>query len=307
MLNNKQVVVLMGGISSEKEISILSGNSVYNSLIAAKVNVIKYEISENLHDLYTFLYNRKNDIIVFNALHGTFGEDGTIQSLLDILQIPYTHSGRTASCVAMQKSFTKKIVKEVGVLCAKEQILAVKDLSKQFNLAFPVVVKPINEGSSVGVYIAKNMNDLANIQTKYSNVNQNVMIEEYIEGKEFTVGLIDGKALAVTEIIANAGAFYDYESKYANNGSQHIIGSVSISQEKQNLMLEQAEKIFEALGCRGIARVDFRGNDNNIFFLEINTHPGFTGTSLLPEQAIYNGISFQDVCMLLLKNAKYGE
>lgn len=302
-LLNKEVVVLCGGPSKESEVSLASGNEVYQALKSEGISVIKYEFGNNLIELWNFLVNIKEKVAVFNALHGNFGEDGTLVALLETLAIPYTHSGITTSALAMNKFLTKKVAASVGLLLAKDVLLNTSAAIELNTLAFPLVVKPNNEGSSIGVYIVNNKQELQDTIKLCKHNYQEVLLEEYLGGAEFSVGLINGIALEVTEIVPSKNNhFYNYEAKYQKGGSSHIIPA-KINHNLREYMLTYAEKMYKIIGCKGIARVDFKEKDGKAYFLEINTHPGFTATSLLPEQAKHHNISFSNLCLLLLNDA----
>ncbi|MCL2566582.1 MAG: D-alanine--D-alanine ligase [Alphaproteobacteria bacterium] len=301
----QKVVVLMGGISSEKEISLKTGQEVYEALVESKkFSVEKYILDQDIFAFINFL-NSNKDIIIFNALHGKFGEDGRIQALLDLMKIPYTHSGVLTSSLAMNKVLTKEIAKSAKIPTAKHH----KFNPKNFNadtlaISYPAVVKPIDEGSSVGIYLVNNKEELQNAVSKIQNFSQ-VMAEEYLSGTECTVGLFNGEVLAITEIIP-VNAFYDYESKYALQGSKHIIPANLPIHAQENIK-EYARNIYNAMQCRGAVRVDFiYCSEKNIpYLLEVNNQPGMTKTSLLPEQAQYAGISFTELCVKLIALAKF--
>ena len=302
---NKHIAVLMGGWNSEREVSLASGEAVYESLIRLGYNATKIDFARNI---FTKLQEVKPDI-VFNALHGQYGEDGRIQSVLDILQIPYTHSGMLASSICMDKILTRKVCSSVGVRSPKYSILRKgenqKNLEKIFEIGKPFVIKPINEGSSVGieVILPNSKFDFNHYQWQYGD---EMIIENYIAGKEIQVAIMDNKALGAIEIRPK-GLFYDYQCKYTHGMTDYIMPA-KISSEKYNEVLQLAQKSHIACKCRGVSRVDFifnneDGGDQQFYLLEVNTHPGFTATSLVPKIAKHMGISFEQIVEFLIDNA----
>ncbi|MDR0483843.1 MAG: D-alanine--D-alanine ligase [Alphaproteobacteria bacterium] len=302
-----KVVVLMGGISSEKEVSLNTGQAIYEALSSRKeFTVEKYILTEDIFSFINFLNNNK-DIVIFNALHGKFGEDGRVQAVLDLMRIPYTHSGVLTSSIAMNKIITKEIAKSVGVPVALHQSFNPKTFNvNDVAIKYPMVIKPIDEGSSVGIYLVNTKEELAEAIAKMQNFSQ-VMIEEYIKGVELTTGVLNGENLAITEIIP-INNFYDYESKYASGGSKHIVPA-NLEIAVQNQIKAHALKIYNILQCRGAVRIDFIYNkeENIPYLLEVNNQPGMTKTSLLPEQAQYLGIDFPSLCAKLVSFAKYDD
>ena len=295
----KKVMVVMGGFSSEREVSLVSGKGVVEALQKLKYNVAAHDLTDTAA-FFRALEKEKPDV-VFNALHGTFGEDGTIQGFLDMLQIPYTHSGLQASAVGMNKVLTKELCKNFGINMVPHHVLAAKELQK-FARSFerPFVVKPINEGSSVGVFIVKTPGDVEKIH--YEREDAKVMVEPFVDGKELTVMVLEGKTYVVTEIRPLEG-FYDYEHKYTDGVTKHILPA-EIPDEVASTTMEMALEVHKALGCNTLSRSDFRYNPKDgVVFLEINTHPGFTPLSLVPEQAKYAGISYEKLCSILVENA----
>lgn len=244
---------------------------------------------------------------VFNALHGRFGEDGAIQGVLDWLDIPYTHSGVRASALAMDKQAAKALFVSAGLPIAPGRTVSIGELEADDPLPLPYVVKPVNEGSSVGVTVVRRGDNRRAEIARSWKFGRTALVEEYIPGRELTVGVLDDRALAVTEICAVAGTFYDYCSKYADGGSRHIIPA-PVHPDASARAMEVAVAAHRALGCRGATRCDFRyddtgGEPGRLVLLEINTQPGLTPTSLLPEQAAYRGMSFQQLCVWMVENA----
>lgn len=301
----RKVAVLYGGISAEREVSLSSGEQVIIALRAAGFDVTPIEVGNDIAAVITALTPRPD--AVFNALHGRFGEDGAIQGVLDWLAIPYTHSGVRASALAMDKVAAKAVFVAHGLPVAPGRVVAVDELEAGDPLPLPYVIKPMNEGSSVGVeIIRKGDNRRADVARAWRFGNS-ALVEEYIPGRELTVGVMGERALAVTEIIADAGVFYDYESKYADGGSRHVVPA-AMHPDAYDRALDVALAAHRALGCRGATRCDFRyddtkGEPGRLVLLEINTQPGLTPTSLLPEQAAYLGMDFPALCAWMVEHA----
>jgi D-alanine-D-alanine ligase len=307
MLKTKHIAVLMGGWNSEREVSLRSGEAVYEVLKQLGYQVTKIDFSRKIFEQLSEI---KPDII-FNALHGQYGEDGRIQAVLDILQIPYTHSGILASALCMDKVLTRKICATAGVKFPKYEILKkgedAENERKISAIGKPFVIKPINEGSSVGVeVILSDMQfDFAQYEWKYG---EEIIIEKYLAGQEVQVAVMDGKALGAIEVRPH-GLFYDYKCKYTAGMTDYIMPA-EISSEKYAEILELAEKCHQVTGCKGVSRIDFILNnkndgDDNFYLLEVNTHPGFTATSLVPKIAKHVGISFAEIVEFLLKTAHH--
>ncbi len=303
MTKNKHIAVLMGGWNSEREVSLRSGEAAYQALISLGYKATKIDFSRNVaKDLDAV----KPDI-VFNALHGQFGEDGAIQGLLDILNIPYTHSGIMASAICLDKVLTRHICAMNGVKSPAFEILKKGELEenkrKIAKLKKPFVIKPILEGSSVGVEVfLEDMEfDLENYAWKFGD---EIILEKYISGPEVQVAVMDKKALGAIEIRPKH-LFYDYECKYTPGMTDYIMPA-EISAEKYTQVLDLAQKCHNSVGCRGVSRVDFMLNkeDGIFYLLEVNTHPGFTATSLVPKIAKYVGISFEEIVEYLVKTAR---
>jgi D-alanine-D-alanine ligase len=300
-----RVAVLYGGISAEREVSLASGVQVIAALREAGYAVDAIDVGADLGAVIASLTPKPD--VVFNALHGRFGEDGAIQGVLDWLDIPYTHSGVRASSLAMDKQAAKALFSSAGLPVARGRVIDVEALAAADPLPLPYVIKPVNEGSSVGVSVIRlGDNRRAEIAQGW-RFGTSAMVEEYVPGRELTVGVMGERALAVTDIRAVAGSFYDYESKYADGGSNHIVPA-DVHPDIQAQALQIAVAAHRALGCRGATRCDFRYDDTNgepgrLVLLEINTQPGLTPTSLLPEQAAHCGISFQQLCAWMVENA----
>lgn len=298
------VAVLMGGWSSEREVSLSSGAGVVKALQDKGHKVTAIDVQRDLESLLAALTPRPD--VIFNALHGRGGEDGTIQGVLDFLNVPYTHSGVACAAIAMNKSVTKLIVAREGVPVAKEVLAHRNEVMARDVLPVPYVVKPVNEGSSVGVRIVHEGSNFRILAEDSWIYGETVMVESYIPGRELTVGVMGDQALDVTEIIANTN-FYDYTAKYAPGGSTHVVpakipADVTAAAQKYALIAHQA------VGCSGVSRSDFRWDDSKpgasgLVFLEVNTQPGLTPTSLLPEQAALRGISYADLCQWMIEDA----
>ncbi len=295
----KKIMVLMGGFSSEREVSIDSGTSVAKALRTKGYDVIEHILTDT-RKFINELNNEKPDV-VFNALHGNWGEDGTIPALLDLLQIPYTHSGTLPSAVGMNKYLTKLIAKNSGIrTAASQRMTAGEFLKNATTIDFPYVVKPVSDGSSVGVFIVHNHDEA--LLVKYPDLNTEILVEKYIPGKELTVMCYKNRAYVVTELKAQGG-FYDYEHKYTAGQTVHQLPA-DIPHEISEICKAYAETIHNKLGCKTVSRSDFRYNpEDGVVFLEINTHPGMTSLSLVPEQAKYIGVSYEDLCQTLVEEA----
>jgi len=299
------VAVLMGGWSAEREVSLVSGRGCAAALREEGFKVTEIDVQPDIAAVLTEL---KPDV-VFNALHGRWGEDGCIQGLLEILKIPYTHSGVLASALAMHKERTKTVFRAHGVPVVSSIVVPRQQASESHQMKPPYVVKPVSEGSSVGIFIIREGDNrppgaLGSDDWKLSD---EVMVEEFVPGRELTVAVMGGKALAVTEITTGGHAFYDYESKYAEGGSVHTIPA-PIPADVAAEAMRYAEAAHAAIGCRGVSRTDFRYDDtvpgkHRLIALEINTQPGMTPTSLVPEQAAYKGMSYGQLVAWMVEDA----
>ncbi|MBR6663507.1 MAG: D-alanine--D-alanine ligase [Alphaproteobacteria bacterium] len=296
---SKKVLVLMGGFSHERDVSLISGKGVAEALRQKGFEVVEHDLQSGWGFL-DVLKKEKPDV-VFNALHGNWGEDGEIQGFLDVLQIPYTHSGMKAAMQGMDKEATKNIAESCGIIVAQSEKMRVKDFWRNgTNISMPYVLKPVCDGSSVGVFIVMNDEDMK--QVHYDDENMEIMVEKYVFGKELTIGCIDGKACAVTEIRPKVD-FYDYEAKYTDGVTEHVLPA-EIPNDVAEKCKMWAELLHKKLGCNMVSRIDVRYNEKDgPVFLEINTHPGMTALSLLPEQAKYVGISYADLCEMLVNSA----
>ncbi len=297
----KHIAVLKGGLSAEREVSLNSGAACALALRELGYRVTEIDAAENLAET---LIREKPDA-VFNALHGRYGEDGCVQGLLEILKIPYTHSGVLASSVAMDKPMAKLVFAAAGLKVPLGKIVTTEELLAGDPLPRPFVVKPANEGSSVGVYIVKIGDNTATqkLHTLHSTL-QTHLVEEYITGREITCAVLNDEPLGVTEIRPKAG-FYDYENKYTDGKTEHLCPAPLTPAEYSKVM-EMALTAHRALGCRGLTRSDFRYDGKDFYILEINTQPGMTALSLSPEIASYAGISFNQLVQKLVESASCG-
>ncbi len=300
----KRVAVLYGGISAEREVSLSSGQQVIAGLQDAGFEVTPILVGRDLGAVIAALTPAPD--VVFNALHGRFGEDGAIQGVLDWLGIPYTHSGMLASSVAMDKEAAKAVFAAAGLPVARGRVVDVAELEAADPIPLPYVIKPVNEGSSVGVEILREGDNRRGAIARTWRFGRSAMVEEFVPGRELTVGVLGDQALAVTEIKASGG-FYDYDSKYAEGGSRHEIPA-ALHPDTYARAMEVALAAHRALGCRGATRADLRyddtaGEPGRLVLLEVNTQPGLTTTSLLPEQAAFVGIGFPDLCAWMVEDA----
>ncbi len=297
-----RVAVLYGGISAEREVSLSSGAQCIAALRTAGYDVTPIDVGPDLRTTLAALDPAPD--CVFNALHGRFGEDGTMQGVLDWLGIPYTHSGVRASALAMDKVAARAIFTSAGIPMARARVVDAASVAREEPMARPFVIKPVNEGSSVGVHIVRpGDNRLAEIASTWA-FGTEMLVEEYIPGRELTVGVMDDSALCVTEIGSSRSDFYDYDAKYAAGGSRHTLPA-EIPDDVSARACDIAVAAHRALGCRGATRADLRYDDETgtLALLEVNTQPGLTPTSLLPEQAAYRGIDFPSLCAWMVRHA----
>ncbi len=297
------IAVLMGGWSAEREVSLVSGGAVKNALIAEGYKVTTIDVNR---DFPKEIQQIKPDI-VFNALHGRWGEDGCVQGVLELLKIPYTHSGVLASAIAMNKPLANRIFTQAGIVCPKNLIINRKNLTISKTMKPPFVVKPINEGSSVGVIVVIDEDDLAPLKTNEWKWGNQVLVENYIPGRDIQVVVMGDKAIGAIEI-QPIGRFYDYESKYTAGKAQHIVPAPIHSDAYQEA-LELATLAHMSIGCRGVTRTDLRYDDSEgepgkLYVLEINTQPGMTPLSLVPEVAANYGMGFNDLVCWMVKEAR---
>jgi D-alanine-D-alanine ligase len=305
----KRVTVLMGGPSAEREVSLASGASCAAALTEAGYQVATIDVTRDLKAMFAAIDVQKPDVL-FIALHGRWVEDGNIQGALNFLGIPYTHSGVMASAIAMDKPMAKRVFAAAGLRCPEGVILDKAAVLRGDVMARPYVVKPANEGSSVGVCIAR-VGDNDPFGDAPWTDDTPLLVERFIPGRELTVGVMGGKdgdrAMAVTELRPHAG-FYDYANKYTDGKTVHLCPA-PVSDEVAAEAMRMAIVAHQALGCRGISRCDFRYDDtagggiDQLYLLEINTQPGMTALSLVPEQARYLGISYPQLVSWMVENA----
>ena len=292
-----RIAVLMGGFSAEREVSLVSGRECAQALRVAGYDVVEVDCGL---DLCVRLTEISPDV-VFNALHGRWGEDGCVQGMLEWLRIPYTHSGVLASSLAMDKARTKEVYISAGLPVVPSVLASRNEVSAGHVLAPPYVVKPNNEGSSVGVYIVR---EGANAPRLADTMPEVVMVEAYAPGRELTVTVMGDRALCVTDIITSG--WYDYDAKYSVGGSKHVLPA-DVPTEIADASLDYALRAHRALGCRGVSRTDFRWDETRglpgLVLLETNTQPGMTPTSLSPEQAGFCGITFPELCRWMVEDA----
>ena len=298
------IVVLLGGMSGERKISFLTGKACSIALKKKGYKVLNLDAKDDLSSKLKKIKPKK----IFNALHGKYGEDGYVQSILEYLKIPYTHSGVVSSSLAMDKEISRMIFKRKKILVPKSLVIKSKQ-SKIFikkkiinKLKFPIVIKPINEGSSLGVHICKNIKQL---YKKYKQLSKNynrVLLEKFIPGKEIQVAIMGNRALGAIELVPKR-EFYDYKAKYSIKAKTEHIMPASLTKKKYKEVLKIAKKAHQSLGCRGITRSDFRFFNNKFYLLETNTQPGMTKLSLVPEIAKYRGINFEDLVEWMIKDA----
>ncbi|MEQ8697007.1 MAG: D-alanine--D-alanine ligase [Bauldia litoralis] len=298
------VAVLMGGWSAERPVSLSSGKACADALEAGGFRVTRVDVDR---DIAKVLADLRPDV-VFNSLHGPFGEDGCIQGILEILAIPYTHSGVLASALAMNKPKANHVLRAAGVPVSESVLAHRLDAAKAHVIAPPYVIKPPNEGSSFGVLIVKE-DSIHPPQELYSEdwaFGDVVMVERYVGGRELTCGVRGNEALDVIDIVTE-DRFYDYSAKYDVGGSKHVLPAELLPDVYQNIRM-LAVRAHQALGCRGVSRADFRyddrpGGTGELICLEVNTQPGMTATSLVPEMAAYAGMNFESLVRWMVEDA----
>lgn len=294
-----RVAVLKGGLSAEREVSLVSGRACAAALRSAGYDVIEIDAGRSL----AAQLGEAAPDVVFNALHGRGGEDGCVQGLLELLGLPYTHSGVLASALAMDKVRAKTVFAAAGAPVAPSLLASREEIAAGHPMAPPYVVKPYNEGSSVGIYIVhESANGPARLEPGAPEV---MMVEAFAPGRELTVTVMGDRALTVTDIISNTG-WYDYAAKYREGGSRHLLPA-EIPAEIFDACMDYALRCHRALGCRGVSRTDLRWDEARglagLIVLETNTQPGMTPTSLAPEQAAHCGISFPELCRWMVEDA----
>ncbi len=292
------VAVLLGGPSAEREVSLSTGRECALALREAGFEVTEVDAGRDLAERLSAL----SPDVCFNALHGRWGEDGCVQGLLEWLRLPYTHSGVLASALAMDKTRTKEVYRAAGLPVVESRLAGKDDVRKAHVMAPPYVVKPNNEGSSVGVYL---VHEAASAPPQLSDeMPEVVMVEAFAPGRELTTTVMGDRALTVTDILTEG--WYDYHAKYAPGGSRHVVPA-DLPKDVFEACLDHAVRAHQALGCRGLSRTDFRWDDTKglqgLVLLETNTQPGMTPTSLSPEQAQHAGISFPELCRWIVEDA----
>ena len=302
------IVVLMGGLSGERKISFLTGQACSEALKKKGHKVVNLDAK----GYFVEELKKLKPKIVFNALHGRYGEDGFVQSILESLKIPYTHSGVLSSSLAMDKELSRLIFVKNNLKVPKYFLLQrgfEENLNKKINnkkIKFPIVIKPINEGSSLGVSICKNKKQFISKYKKLMRNYDRILVEEYISGREIQVAVMGEKALGAIELVPKR-QFYDYTAKYSNTARTQHIMPAPLSQKKYKEVLGLAKKAHKLLGCRGITRSDFRFFKNKFYLLETNTQPGMTKLSLVPEIARYCGIKFEDLVVWMTEDASFNK
>ena len=298
------IVVLMGGLSDERKISFLTGKACSKALKKKGYKVVDLDAK----GYFAVELKKLKPKMVFNALHGKYGEDGFVQSILESLKIPYTHSGVLSSSLAMDKELSRLIFIKNNLRVPKYFLLQKgheENLNKKINnkkIKFPIVIKPINEGSSLGVSICKNKRQFTSKCKKLMENYDRILVEEYIPGREIQVAIMGNKSLGAIELVPRR-QFYDYAAKYSTKANTKHIMPAPLSKKKYNEVLFVAKKAHKILGCRGITRSDFRFYKNKFYLLETNTQPGMTKLSLVPEIAQYCGIKFGDLVVWMIKDA----
>ena len=306
MPKRKRILVILGGLSKERKISLETGMSCIKALKKLKYKVIKFDPK------FSSITNiKRNDAeIIFNALHGKGGEDGIIQSFFEFIGIPYTHSGPLSSMLAMNKYFSKQLfiknkIKTPKYFYLKTNNFSNENIKKQIKknkLSFPIVVKPNDEGSSIGVNICNNYNSARNALSKLKNKYNDLIFENYVPGKEIQVANLGNNAIGAIELRPKR-KFYDYDAKYKKSSKTLHVMPADLPQNKYNEVLKISKKAYKILKCKGIARCDFRYHKGKFFLLEVNTQPGMTSLSLVPEIAAYKKISFNKLVKWMVNNA----
>jgi D-alanine-D-alanine ligase len=303
MSKKKNILVVLGGTSRERKISLESGKACIRSMKRSGYNVRTFDPKKNF---FNEIDKKKIDVI-FNALHGKNGEDGNAQSHFEYLKIPYTHSGVLSSMKCMDKEISKKIFNKNKILTAKSVVIKDEEVNlnkiiKKYKLVFPLIVKPTNEGSSIGVTICKNIKSLKLTVKRSIKDYKNLMIENFIDGQEIQVAVMNGKALGAIELKPKR-IFYDYTAKYSKAAKTEHIMPANISKKFYQKALKIAEKTHKVMKCKGITRSDFKFYNNEFYLLEINTQPGMTSLSLVPEIAKYKKISFDNLVRKIIEDA----
>lgn len=302
---NRRIVVLVGGMSRERDISLETGNAVSIALDQLGYDARTLDVGSDLVEKLTKLKGNGEVGVVFNALHGRYGEDGCVQGLCELLKIPYTHSGVLSSALAMNKVVSKQLFRKAGIPVPEGDVRSVRDVFTEELRVPPFVVKPIDEGSSLGVLVVKDKSQTI-LDQPFWKGHKEVLVEEYIPGRELTVAVLDERSLEVLEIKPKQG-FYDFESKYTPGRTEYLVPApLPIGVRKE--VLHYAQLAHVTLGCSGVTRADFRYDESRrnegIKLLEINTQPGLTPTSLVPQIAAYAGLTFNALVDWMVRNAR---
>ena len=302
---NRRIVVLVGGMSRERDISLETGNAVSIALDQLGYDARTLDVGSDLVEKLTKLKGNGEVGVVFNALHGRYGEDGCVQGLCELLKIPYTHSGVLSSALAMNKVVSKQLFRKAGIPVPEGDVRLVRDVFTEEVRVPPFVVKPIDEGSSLGVLVVKDKSQTI-LDQPFWKGHKEVLVEEYIPGRELTVAVLDERSLEVLEIKPKQG-FYDFESKYTPGRTEYLVPApLPIGVRKE--VLHYAQLAHVTLGCSGVTRADFRYDESRrnegIKLLEINTQPGLTPTSLVPQIAAYAGLTFNALVDWMVRNAR---
>lgn len=304
MTQIKKVAVVMGGLSGEREVSLSSGKGVTEALKKSGYIVKAIDLTQDIAAFVNELQSFKPDV-VFNALHGVYGEDGCVQGLLNLMHIPYTHSGVEASAIGMDKEKTREIAKKIGIPVAKGGLRTKEEMEKKMP-KLPYVAKPNADGSSIGVTIVKTKKEHEQLIKNWGK-NTYKLVEEYIPGHELSATVLNGKSIGTIELVPKAG-FYDYKNKYTDGTTKHIVPA-PLPLKQARLIAKYSEQIHKALGCRGVSRSDFRYDDTNkrhprLVFLEINTNPGMTPLSLVPDIAKHKKITYDMLVKKLVEETQ---
>lgn len=300
----KTILLIKGGISSERDVSLESGKCVEEALLRLGYHVVSFDMADGIFSLNQVIKDVK-PLCVFNALHGGWGENGSLPAFFNMLQVPYTHSGVFASATAMNKNASKIIASNLGIDVAKGVLEVEKFILEKETVDVDLVIKPNQEGSSIGVHLLKKGDTIpAAVKQDVLNKKQ-LIVEEYIAGREFSVAVMNDEALGIIELIPNDG-FYDYQHKYQSGMTDHVFPT-DLSDDVRKKLLDSALKMHCCLGCKGVSRSDFRYDEkqNRVVFLEINTHPGMTNLSLVPELALKKGISYNQLVENIIKQADF--
>jgi D-alanine-D-alanine ligase len=303
----KRVAVVMGGWSPEREVSLSSGVECAKALVDRGYKVRVIDVGRDLPEFLRALEPRPD--VIFNALHGVGGEDGTIQGIFEMLGIPYTHSGVLASALAMHKPTAKELFARAGLPIVEGVVASREELQSRDPLPAPFVVKPTNQGSTVGVRIVRAGDNSWQEEVRSWRFGDDILVERYIPGRELSVAVMGERAIGVCEILA-PGGFYDYTAKYAPGGSEHLVPA-PLPPNDYEFALDVALRAHRALGCRGVSRADLRYDDTpgdcgRLYLLEVNTQPGMTPTSLVPDIARHDGIGFDELVAWMVENASCG-